>query len=312
MNLVGAYSFFGNQLSIGAGARGVFVTSDDGAKQVLTMVNAAPQVGVIVKPDDVPWRIGVTGRAGVTADGPSVSSGQLVLPNRITQPWELEAGVAYQLGPRPLNPRWINPDRQEDELEKYIERARQERAALHRAEIASMPGTTYEEVAARELRIARIAAEEEDIREEEDARLRDADKRLKEERRARYDNWPRERVLLLASVLVYGPSRDAVAVEGFINQEREIVGESLAVAPRFGVESEPISNWVKLRAGIYFEPSRFSDGTFRQHFTYGFDVKLFPWDVFGILPRAQTWRLSAFLDVAPRYENFGFAIGVWH
>src|SRR5262249_40107486 len=101
------------------------------------------------------------------------------------------------------------------------------------------------------------------------------------------------------------------ALEGFIDQHREIVGTRVQVAPRMAVESEAIPNLLKTRAGIYFEPSRFVDGSVRQHFTLGADVRLFPWSVFGLFPN-QVWRLSSFLDIAERYQNFGFGIGAWH
>lgn len=328
-HFVGAYSFLGNQLCIGAGVRAVYVNIDEVNNQngaVIAMLGAAPQVGVIVKPDDVQWRIGATARAAVEAGLLSVgrvveqqqpngevirSAGSFVLPNRVTEPWELEAGVAYQLGPRPLNPAWIDPHAHERELAARIARARAERQAIHDAEIASLPTATPEDRTARELRIARIQAEEEEARDAEEIELRDARARLHDERKARYLNWPRERILLLGSMLLTGPSQDAVALEGFINRERELVGRSVSVSPRFAVESEPVPNWLRFRAGVYIEPSRFVDGTKRQHFTFGSDVKLFPWDVLGLIPN-QTWRLSAFLDVAPRYQNFGFAIGAWH
>jgi len=77
------------------------------------------------------------------------------------------------------------------------------------------------------------------------------------------------------------------------------------------VESEPIPNLVRGRTGVYFEPSRFTDGTHRQHLTFGGDLRLFSWDIFGIIPET-TWRISAFLDLAPRYQNLGFSIGPWH
>jgi hypothetical protein len=329
VHLVGAYSFLGNQLCIGAGVRAVYVNisevnNPNGA--VIAMLGVAPQVGVIVKPDDVQWRIGATARAPVEAGPLSVgrvveeqtstgevvrSAGSFVLPDRITQPWELEAGVAYQLGPRPLNPAWIDPHVHEKQLEERILKARAERQALHDAEIASLPIATAEDRAARELRISRIRAEEEEARDAEDIELRDGRQRLHEERKARYLNWPRERILLLGSVLLTGPSQNAVALEGFINRERELVGQNVSLSPRFAVESEPVPNFLRFRTGIYLEPSRFEDGTKRQHFTFGADVKLFPWDVLGLIPN-QTWRLSAFLDVAPRYQNFGFAVGAWH
>ena len=118
-------------------------------------------------------------------------------------------------------------------------------------------------------------------------------------------------MLLLGSVLLTGPSDQAVALEGFVNRERELVGRRVSFSPRLAVETEPVPNYLKFRAGVYFEPSRFTDGTARQHFTFGSDVKLFAWDVLGLISE-QTWRLSAFIDVAPRYQNFGFAIGAWH
>lgn len=333
INLVGAYSFLGNQLCVGVGARAAYVTADEVNTEngsLIAMLGAAPQIGVIVKPDDLPWRIGATARAAVEAsifDLATISqerrtvngqderirrAGAFVLPDRVTQPWELEAGVAYQLGPRPLNPAWIDPHDHEEQLDKNIQRARLERAARQRAEIASMPASTSSDIIAREVRLARISAEEDDLREEEEVTLRDVKKRLEEERRARFLNWPRERVLLLASVLLTGPSDQAVAVEGFINQERELVGRRVSVAPRFAVETEAVPNWIKFRAGIYVEPSRFIDGTPRQHFTFGSDLKLFHWDVLGILAQSQIWRLSAFVDIAPRYQNFGVSIGIWH
>lgn len=333
INLVAAYSFLDNQLCVGAGARAAYVSIDETNNangSLISMLGAAPQIGVIVKPDNTPWRIGATARAAVEAsllDSGSVvqerhtvngqtdtirSAGNFVLPDRVTQPWELESGVAYQLGPRPLNPAWIDPHEHENQLEKSIAKARLERAALQRAEIAGMPASTSEQIVARELRLARLSAEEDDLREAEQAELRDAKKRLEEERRARFLNWPRERVLLLASVLLTGPSDQTVALEGFINRERELVGRRISVAPRFAVETEVVPNWVKFRAGIYVEPSRFTDGTPRQHFTFGGDLKLFHWDVLGILAQSQIWRLSAFVDIAPRYQNFGISIGIWH
>lgn len=327
INLIGAYSFLGNQLCVGLGARAAYVSldevnKDDGA--LIAMLGVAPVLGVIVKPDELPWRIGATARGTVEASvfgAGSTSNGQsdnvrrtsaFVLPDRVTQPWELEAGVAYQLGPRPLNPAWIDPHEHEDQLEQNIQKARLARAAMQRSEIASMPASTSQDIVAREVRLARISAEEADIREEEDISLRDAKTRLQEERRARYLNWPRERVLLLASVLMTGPSDQAVALEGFINQEKELVDSRISVAPRFAVETEVVPNWIKFRAGVYVEPSRFIDGTARQHFTFGSDLKLFHWDVLGILAQSQIWRLSAFFDIAPRYQNLGLSIGIWH
>jgi hypothetical protein len=323
IHAVAGYGLLGNQVVVGAGARIVYVNIRekvaDGA--VISMVGAAPQVGVVVKPDDVPFRLGATARAPVTASaieaGTTVidpatkvrHAGGFITPDRITQPWEVEAGVAYQLGPRPLNPPWINPREQESAEEERVARQRADRDAARRAEIASFPPSMSDDERAR--RIDTLAREEAEARAAEDAELAGVKERLLEERKARYLNWPRERLLLLASVLLAGPSEDAVALEGFMDQRRELVGRSVSIAPRFAAESEPLPNLMRLRAGVYLEPSRFDDGTARQHFTFGGDLRIFSWDLFGIVPMT-TLKLAAFLDVAPRYQNFGFAIGTWH
>ncbi len=330
MHLVAAYGFLNNQLCVGAGVRMAYVDVDEvnnRSSSVISMFGVAPQVGLIVKPEDRPWRVGLTARAPVSAssfslenlireergDGTTIrrAGTQFILPDKIVQPWEIEAGVAYQLGPRPLNPRWIDPAAHEVTLIRDVKADRLERAAQQRWEIASMPDATEIDRTARAARIAEIAREESAQRAAEDVAIADASRRLLAERRARYLNWPREHVLILASVLMTGASGEAVALEGFVDQRRELVGTKVAMSPRLGIESEPVPNLLKTRAGVYLEPSRFVDGTIRQHFTVGFDFRLFAWDVFGLFPDRE-WRMSAFLDIAERYQNFGVGLGIWH
>ena len=325
IHAVAAYAFADNQVVIGAGARITFVNVQEQGQQgaLVRMLGAAPQIGVIVKPNDVRWRIGTTARAAVnaspfalgTSDNPSSGvqqAGPFVLPKTITQPWELEAGIAYQLGPRPLNPVWIDPRGEERALEDAAKARRVERKALLAAELASLPvPATEEERTAQALHRFVLGREELAAEAREDQELAAARERAKDVRKARYLNWPREHLLMLASVVLTGPSDEAVALEGFIDQSREIVGRTVSASPRFAVESEPIPNLVRGRTGVYFEPSRFTDGTHRQHLTFGGDLRLFSWDIFGIVPDT-TWRISAFLDLAPRYQNLGFSIGPWH
>ncbi len=327
IHAVGAWGFFNNQLCVGAGVRMAYVDLNDNTKAgLISMFGVGPQAGLIVKPQDMPWRIGLTARAPVSASTFSLGNSireqrdgdllrragpSFIVPDRIVQPWEIEAGVAYQLGPRPLNPAWIDPIEQKNERERNVREKRVQRLANRRAEIASMPDASRFDRAARARRLAEMAREEAELRAAEDAELKEADERLHEERRARYLNWPREHVLLLASVLMTGASSEAVALEGFIDQRRELVGSLVSVAPRFAVESEAVPNLLKTRAGIYIEPSRFRDGSSRQHFTFGFDVRVLRWNVFGIFPE-HDWRVSAFLDMAERYQNFGFGLGTWH
>jgi hypothetical protein len=68
---------------------------------------------------------------------------------------------------------------------------------------------------------------------------------------------------------------------------------------------------LQLRTGSYIEPSRYDDGRSRQHFTFGFDVRLGAWSAFGIAGD-QIWRFTSALDLAPRYQNFGVSVGAWH
>lgn len=336
-----AHAFLDGQLLLGAGVRGAYaviraegtpLANGDGSPGTpgssgrVGMLGAAPEVGVIVRPNEERFRIGATLRASVDAsavslgpvfsvpqaDGSGVRyAGGLVLPDRITLPWEAEAGVAYQLGPRPLNPRWINPHDQSRELAASIAVKRAERVAAHAAELAALDRSPVATRGDRRRRAAEIAREETIAREAEEAELADHERALLLARRARHQNWPRPYLLLLASVLASGTSEDAVALDGLLEQRRELVGRSVTVSPRFAAESEVIPDRMRLRAGVYFEPSRFADGSTRQHLTFGGDVKLFAWDVFGLLPDV-TWRVKAFVDVAPRYENFGVGVGAWH
>jgi hypothetical protein len=326
-----AWGFLNNQLCVGAGVRMAYVDINEVGNAnagVISMFGVGPQAGLIVKPEGRAWRLGLTARAPVSAStftglGNLISEQQsdnsvirragpsFIVPDRIVQPWEIEAGIAYQLGPRPLNPAWVDPNGQEVERRRVVEDRRAERTAMRQAEIVALPDATPFDRAARSRRVAQLAREEAALRAAEDVELKNAEKQLHEERRARYANWPREHVLLLASVLMTGASSQAVALEGFIDQRRELVGSLVAVAPRFAIESEAIPNLLKTRAGGYIEPSRFRDGTSRQHVTIGFDVRIFKWGVFGLFPDHE-WRVSAFLDVAERYQNFGFGVGTWH
>jgi hypothetical protein len=84
------------------------------------------------------------------------------------------------------------------------------------------------------------------------------------------------------------------------------------------VESEIIPHWVKLRAGSYYEPTRFRTSpsgeklTGRLHGTFGLDAKLFPWSVFGLFDEGTEWRAGGAIDQADGYFGWSVSIGVWH
>jgi len=48
------------------------------------------------------------------------------------------------------------------------------------------------------------------------------------------------------------------------------------------------------------------------HGTGGCDIKLFRWNIFGLLDRFDYWQLSLGADAARQYLNTSFSIGFWH
>ena len=313
---LGAYGFLDGQVIIGAGARILTMQIlKSSGPTLLTVTGAAPEVGALLMPTGSQWRIGAAARAPVgggikgsdnlTSDNGVLKAGEFILPSRVTSPWEVDMGVAYQLGPRPLNPGWENPHEQETWMRQQIADHRAERALLREAEIDLLPP------AERVSRAPEFDLEELRLRADEDAQLEAEIKRLYDQRKARYDNWPREKILLLASVLMTGASSDAVSLQGFLDQRVETVGKAITVTPRVGMEGEPLRDRLTLRVGSYVEPSRYEEGTPRQHFTFGGDVKLFPIDFWGLIPRASL-KVAFVIDLAPRYENYGIGIGNWH
>jgi hypothetical protein len=320
---LGAYALLDGQVILGGGARIITMQMlQSGTGTVLTMTGLGPEIGALIMPTGHRWRLGATARApvsggalgsenvtttpaGVREVRATGSTAPLVLPNSLTQPWELEAGVAFQLGPRPINPGWDNPHDQEAELRGEIQRDRDTRALRDATDLAIAPAAEREA-----LRRQQMSAEKA-VRAIEDDHMDDVSAQLRAVRKARYANWPREKILLLASVLMTGPSRNAVSVEGFLDQVAATVGQTVSYTPRLGLEGEPLENRMLLRTGTYLEPSRYVDGTARQHFTFGADIHLFPLTFWGLLPDAD-WKLGLLVDLAARYQNVGFGIGNWH
>jgi hypothetical protein len=313
---LGAYGLFDGQFVIGAGARILTMQiQQSGGPTLLTVSGAGPEVGALLMPTGSQWRVGAAARAPIgggvagsdklTRGNGALMAANFVLPSTVESPWEVDMGLAYQLGPRPLNPGWENPHEQESWIRQRIADERAERALLREAEMSSLTP------AGRLAREPALDADEARQRAIEDAELEAETKRLYGQRKARYDNWPREKILLLASVLLTGASSDAVSLQGFLDQRVETVGKAVTVTPRLGMEGEPLRERLTLRVGTYVEPSRYEAGTPRQHFTFGGDVRLFPIDFWGLLPTAN-WKIGFVIDLAPRYENYGIAIGNWH
>jgi hypothetical protein len=233
----------------------------------------------------------------------------------VVLPWEIEVGGAVQVGPRPLNPAWIDPHVQEAALHTSFLLKRQERFGRRAAELATLPDAAAREARRRAIEVEEAARVAQDALDEQ--RLV---KVLEADRRARAGNWPRQHLLLTVELLMTGAVADGVSLSRFLGQRAAAAGDtsvvgtaggSVSFSPRFGVETEPVPGWMHTRAGSYYEPSRLGDRVGRQHFTFGADLKLFTTTLWGLLP-ATTLKAQAYADFSPRYQSVSAGVGVWH
>jgi hypothetical protein len=84
------------------------------------------------------------------------------------------------------------------------------------------------------------------------------------------------------------------------------------ISPRLGLESEVVPSYLRLRTGTYVELATTPGGDARLHGTGGVDIKLFRWNVFGLVHPFDYWQLSLAADGASSYLNTSFSIGFWH
>lgn len=338
-HLLAAFQLFDGQLVVGGGARAHSLavgTSDNALAPELSMLGIAPEGGFLVKPDWSPFRIGVSYRHAVRgrlgSDAATVVDERgvrralgLIVPSEVQMPWELGAGVAFQVGPRPLNPPWLDPHEHEREFVRRHEERLVSARRRREARLALVPEGPERRALAEVLLQAERRDTEEARREFERDRSR-----LEGERRAILNDWPREHLLVTADVLVTGPVDRGVGMEAFLSQSTAAEaaatapcvvigsGASMNVSPRAGLQIEPVPNLIRTRFGSYYEPSRFryvpescNERVGRQHFTFGADVKAFSTTWFGFIDEV-TYKLQVYGDFAPRYQSVGVGFGVWH
>ena len=320
-HVIVAHAFADHQLNIGVGTRSnrLTVVDEVSGNGLFETTGAGFEVGVLWRPNELPLRVGAAFRSEVTTDAVLVSdtrvlypgSGdELYLPEEISLPWEVSAGVALQLGPRPFNPRWVDPDELLARLERYLEwrqrqRERRRSTALARTQAAGGDVQAAADALDAELEIEAALDE---------AHLQRAGKRVSAMLRQRYEKMSRFYVLISSEMLMTGAIEEGVGIESFLHRLVNRSGQSVTLSPRLGMESEVVPHWVKLRAGSYFEPTRFRSNpeAWRTHATLGFDAKLFGWSVFGLFDEHTEWRVSGALDVAERYLGWSLSAGVWH
>jgi hypothetical protein len=303
------YGFLDGQIVVGGGARTAAFTVRTGGAALLQLAGTAPELGAQIRLAGQPWRIGIAYRAGLSVDYEPTGEAAAIArprPRAAHLPWELQLGVAYQFGDRPLNRRFIDPGRAEDALAAHYEARRRVRAReqLQRERAAGR-------AVGAEPTDSRWLAEEAERVAVEDAELERDIAHSALRRAAELRALSRRYVLVTGEVVATGATRDGIGLEGYLWGRSDPAGRNVTTSVRVGVELEPWFERLKLRMGGYFEPSRFVGVAGRMHATAGVDVRLGEWDVFGLSPDT-TWRLSLVGDVARRYFDWGLGIGVWH
>jgi hypothetical protein len=269
--------------------------------------------GLLWRPDNERFRVGFALRAPVTTEVassgaalgedtvlPAQGTPEIWLPNRVKRPWSADFGVAVSLGPRPFNVPFLDPVELMQRVDRYLERRALARDRRRRA--AEAQGQAIADSVEEELR-----AEADD-----DARYRAREReRLGELLRQRYRGLPRRYLLISYGLHADGNVSNSVGIESFLERKVNRSGEHVTLGLRLGAETEAIENWLKLRAGSYLEPSRFSGVGTRVHGTGGFDVKLFRWNLFGLLDDDASLDVSAAGDYTKNYFGWALAFGVW-
>lgn len=323
-----ARAFAHGQFFVGLGLRTTGLTvinrnapsSEDGDNQALfTTTGAAPELGLLWRPNDAPLRVGFAAHAAVDSRAVPEQSqvsvlypdtgDELFLPNRLILPWDVNAGVAVQLGPRPFNPRWEDPRELVARVRRFVswrvaERERRRARLLPLAQKKADPGAA----------IAALDAELETEAALDELTLDRAERITRDRLKQRYEMMSRFKVLISTSLVVTGAADSAVGIESFLQRTVQRSGQSVSLSPRLGAEIEPIPHFLQLRGGSYLEPTRFrsnADGP-RLHFTSGLDLKLLTWSIFDLFEQGTAWRIGGALDVSRDYLGWSVTAGVWH
>lgn len=127
-----------------------------------------------------------------------------------------------------------------------------------------------------------------------------------------YQKRQRRYVLLSGELSVVQGNADHLGVERLWTESGAASAARPLILPRLGLEAEVVPHILRVRAGSYYEPERVNLKPARIHGTGGLDVRLFRWDVFGLVKPFDYWQLSLAADAARAYLNTTFSIGFWH
>jgi len=120
--------------------------------------------------------------------------------------------------------------------------------------------------------------------------------------------WRGRSALASVELKTFGPSpSDANGTSAFLTQTMDPVGQERITTLHGGLEVEAIPTRLRLRAGTYYEPSRYEGIDAREHLTGGFEVRLFKFNLWG----DRHLSFSYAVDVAARYQVQSFSIWLW-
>ena len=105
-----------------------------------------------------------------------------------------------------------------------------------------------------------------------------------------------------ADLVITGPSANAYGLDAFgAARARSAPAGTSSWSLRGGAEYEWLPGRLRLRGGSYWEPGRFEGVSGRLHGTFGIEVRVFEFDVWGL----RRGRITLTGDVASRYQNVG-------
>ena len=119
--------------------------------------------------------------------------------------------------------------------------------------------------------------------------------------------WRGHPGLASGDIRLFGKSpSNAQGSAAFISQTSRPIGQKMIATLHAGAEVELFPKRFRLRAGTYHEPSRYENGSARQHITGGFEVRLFP---IPFVTREASFSYA--FDCASRYQVHSFSLWLW-
>jgi hypothetical protein len=117
--------------------------------------------------------------------------------------------------------------------------------------------------------------------------------------------------MVSADLVFVSPVANAIGIDGLTRQERLESGQHWSVSVALGLEAEVVARRLRLRAGSYWEPSRYEGQPGRIHATAGWLLRMFDFRI-----PLMGWRGISFqvaVDLAYHYTNITLSlVSFWH